>query len=341
VADVVPPITPEEAAPQADPAPGAVRGRRLRVAGIILAVVLLALVGIDRVTASPAVCSSCHEMQLRSKAWHGSPHANVSCVSCHTQPRAWYAYPLSIGDRLVLLGRDTMKHLGGDYLDPVDARPAGIAPMPDDVCLRCHDVNRKATSGFRILIDHPAHAQRNGSCVSCHIRTAHPLPQRSAAMSFMTQCLTCHGKPAYPKASTACGACHPSGYQLLPASHDKAWKARHGKVALADRKQCALCHKQGFCYGCHKVEMPHPKGWNTAAGHPAAAKQDRDVCYRCHPKSKDWCSMCHHQAYDPAKGSWVMQHFQVVRETCAAYCISRCHNPVNCARCHVSGAPQQ
>jgi hypothetical protein len=44
--------------------------------------------------------------------------------------------------------------------------------------------------------------------------------------------------------------------------------------------------------------------------------------------------MCHHQSYDPNKGTWVKQHFLEVEQTGAAACME-CHSPIYCVRCHV------
>lgn len=305
---------------------------------IILGVVVLALaVGFvaEWATSSPALCMSCHEIQKRGNEWKQSGHAQVECVQCHAGPHAWYSVPAALVDRTRLLAHDVAKHVSGDYEDPVDSRPEGFEPMQDEVCLNCHDVNRKATSGFRILIDHPKHAKANGSCVSCHIRTAHPLPERSRAMSFMTQCFTCHGTAKYPKASATCVTCHPTDYQLLPASHTaKNWeRGGHGKVQQLDRNQCEMCHKKDFCTGCHGLEMPHPAGW--AKSHAVPAQADRQVCARCHLEKPDLCSMCHHKDWEPQKGPWVTEHPLVVSQRGVDFCMG-CHTRAYCSYCHVA-----
>ena len=48
--------------------------------------------------------------------------------------------------------------------------------------------------------------------------------------------------------------------------------------------------------------------------------------------------MCHHKAYDPAKGTWVKQHFLEVEAKGASFCLD-CHSPVYCSRCHVNAPP--
>jgi hypothetical protein len=314
--------------------------RRLRalarvVAGVVVAIVALGAAA-DGVSMSPRLCSTCHEMQKRSTSWSVSPHAGVACVTCHQTPRPWYAVPMRLADRARLFGRDIASHAAGGYRDPVDGRISGTPPMTDAVCLQCHDPNRKATSGYRIIIDHVAHAKRNGSCVSCHVRTAHPVDTRGAALSLMGACFTCHGTARTAKAPGRCDLCHPSGYALVPASHKvTAWKSRtHGPVARNDLRQCEMCHVKSTCDGCHGIEMPHPMGWAKGRpGHGDVASRDRALCARCHGGRPDMCTMCHHEAYDPAKGTWAKQHAGEAEKRGAAFCID-CHSALDCVRCH-------
>jgi len=316
------------------------RGRVLRVIALIALAIGLLVVAFDAVTASPRLCGSCHEMRQRAASWQQSAHTGVPCWKCHQQPRPWYAYPVRLVDRGRLLARDVRAHTSGDSTGSVDGPVPGVAPISDEVCLQCHSANRKATSGFRIKINHVEHAKRNGSCVSCHVRTAHPLANRSTPLTLMSQCFTCHGTAEQPKASAACNVCHPSGYQLTPESHkDKAWEPqKHASTAKADRKQCTMCHKQSFCDSCHGLEMPHPKDWAKGEdGHAASAETSRAVCTRCHTEKPDLCSMCHHKAYDPTRGSWVKQHYIEVQTGGAQYCME-CHAPSYCVACHVSWA---
>ena len=333
--------TERAAAPAPAPAGSGSGARRrfgdARIIGVGVVLAVVALLGvIDLATSSPALCGSCHEMAPRAATWKKSAHASVKCVKCHTGPHTWYQVPQSVVSQTLLLGRDTFSHVTGRYTDPVDSRRAGAQPVKDAICLQCHDVNRKATSGFRILINHAEHAKRNGSCVSCHVRTAHPLASRGTPLSLMTQCFTCHGAPEKPKALATCSVCHPSGYPLKPTSHKTAqWTRGHAVVAQSDRKQCEMCHAQKFCDDCHGLPMPHPTGWAVGkTGHAASAQKNRQVCAKCHTQKPDLCSMCHHQNYDPRKGNWVRQHFLEVDARGAAGCM-KCHSPVYCVRCHV------
>lgn len=311
--------------------------RRVFVAAAVALGVLVLSIALDFGTSSPSLCISCHEMASRAGSWEQSAHVSVTCVKCHETPRPWYALPARLVDRGKLLSRDVGAHLSGEYTDPVDSRTVA-EPVDDAVCLQCHSPNRTATSGYRILIDHAEHAKRNGSCVSCHVRTAHPLETRGTALTLMAQCFTCHGTASKPDASAECGVCHPSGYELVPVSHSGAkWKdGRHGEIAAADLSLCGMCHGQSLCDSCHGgVEMPHPDAWTEGTkGHAAVAQADPGVCLRCHTAESNMCSMCHHAKQDPAKGSWVKQHGAQAVTDGATACIE-CHGPLYCVQCHI------
>jgi nitrate/TMAO reductase-like tetraheme cytochrome c subunit len=304
---------------------------------IAIAVTLIGLamlaVALDVVTALPAVCTSCHEMDARSEAWQQSAHSVVPCVQCHQPSTRWYQVPTRLADRAVLLSRDMNAHFSGAYAgEAVDGPIEGSTPMTDGICLQCHDPNRKATSGYRIVIDHVEHAKQNGSCVSCHVRTAHPAETRGGPLSLMGQCYTCHGADDYPEAATTCVTCHPADYEPRPESHSAAqWARSHGETWTADGDLCTMCHEQTYCDSCHGIAMPHPARWAQEHGERATAAPE--TCQKCHDGGPDLCSMCHHTSYEPQKGTWVDQHRLEVRDEGSAYCFE-CHEPRYCSFCH-------
>lgn len=305
----------------------------VRIALVVVLGILVLGVAFDVSTASPNLCASCHEMEARHASWADSEHGRVACVKCHQAPTAWYELPHRVAGRIQLLSRDIAAHNAGGYADPVDAATASARPIEDATCLQCHTANRQATSGFRILIDHVEHAERNGSCISCHVRTAHPEETRTPALSFMRQCFTCHGTPEQPEASAECDACHPKDYALLPGSHTATdWRTSHPVAVAADPTECAMCHQQAFCGDCHGLDMPHPAQWEVK--HSVAADDlGRDVCARCHGAGPDLCTSCHHAAYEPSKGSWAQQHNAVVYAGGSAQCFE-CHQGLFCSECH-------
>lgn len=306
------------------------------VAGIV---VLMVLTGF--VTSSPEFCGSCHETAPSYATWAESAHTGVKCVTCHETPREWYGQPLRAVERTRLLARDTWRHLTGRLGEPNDPSAIGrTSPMPDEICLQCHAPDRKATSGFRILIDHVEHSERTGSCVACHDYTAHPDPVLGKPLSLMTKCYDCHGTAEQPEASDECATCHPADFDLRPPSHlEDPWMRDHGYSATNTPGLCDMCHEQSYCTDCHGVEMPHPEWWLEGdPGHGPTVEQDgRDVCFQCHTAEPDSCAACHHQGYDPTLGPWLDQHYDEVRAVGTASCLE-CHEPLFCATCHEAPA---
>lgn len=303
--------------------------------GIIGGLLLLAVVA-DVGTSSPVLCASCHEMRERAHQWATSAHGAIKCVQCHQEPTRWYELPKRLAHRSALFSRDIQAHVRGGYEDPVGNRGDRRDSVTDEACLSCHAMTRKVTAGDRILIDHEEHARRNGSCSSCHLRTAHPIESRGSAISLMAQCFTCHGVEPDAAAPGDCALCHPKTYGLRPDSHAiKAWERTvHSKTALSDPQQCTLCHTRAFCTDCHGLQMPHPKEWvDGDRGHAAAVRKDRTVCDKCHSSSPSICTMCHHESFMPTRGTWRQQHFIEVKQHGAARCFE-CHLPVFCASCH-------
>lgn len=314
------------------------RVSRGKIALAVLGALMLLVILGDVATSSPALCGSCHEMAPSHASWSQSAHTSVKCVTCHETPREWYGTPARYAERGRLLARDTWRHLTGRLGEPADPRAIGrTSPMPDEVCLQCHTPDRRATSGFRILIDHVEHAERTGSCVACHVFTAHPDEALGRPLSLMTRCYDCHGTAGHPEASDECATCHPSDFDLRPPSHLEApWMRDHGFEAKADRELCALCHEQRYCDGCHGLEMPHPGGWLAGpVAHSVTAERDRELCATCHTEEPDSCTVCHHETYDPARGTWIEQHGIDARTAGVVACME-CHAPISCAECHTA-----
>lgn len=317
------------------------RRGRVRWALTVIGAIAVLLIVASAASSSPALCGSCHEMAPHHETWEISAHSGVKCVSCHETPREWYGKPLHAVERVRRLSRDVWHHLRGRFGDLDDASAVGQAsPIADEVCLQCHSPNRNATSGFRILIDHAEHAERTGSCVACHVYTAHPDPVLGRPLSLMVRCYQCHGAAEQPDASDDCATCHPADFDLRPDSHlEESWMRDHGSSAINDPQVCAMCHEQSYCEGCHGVEMPHPEGWlEGPQGHGRASRTiDREVCFRCHTREPDSCAACHHKSYDPAKGTWLEQHHEEARSAGVLMCLD-CHEPLFCSRCHKAPA---
>lgn len=290
-------------------------------------------------TAVPAVCGTCHEMRPALDSWKTSGHTRVGCAECHETPRPWYAFPATMAERGVMLTRDLNIHWSRAG-EPTTALASRVTTttIPDSVCERCHDPSRKVTLRLGTLIDHEEHAKRNGSCLSCHLWTAHPVPGVERELLMMERCFTCHGRAASDAAPGTCDVCHPETFELRPPTHGPSeWRTGHGAPAMGRPAQCLMCHDQRYCLDCHGVQMPHPEGWERGAtGHGVVAAGRRATCARCHQQGADFCSMCHHKGYEPAGGPWVDQHPELVGLRGTAYCLD-CHGPTYCVGCHTRG----
>lgn len=308
------------------------------VAALVLMMIAAAMAA-GSATFSRGLCGSCHEMEQKVSAWKVSPHAEIECYSCHGSSFAWYRFPEALVDRAAMLSKFLRVHVSGRHEAVIGAHGPDATAIPDSTCLQCHDPSRTGTSRLGVLIQHSKHAQRNKSCISCHLWTAHQDPAADRNLLMMARCFECHGQTKQPKASAACIVCHPKELPLRPESHrGEDWLSRHGKIAKADRPQCAMCHRESFCNDCHKLDMPHPLGWARGkSNHAVAARRNREICEQCHTGKTNLCTMCHHLGYDETKGPWVSQHFLMVEETGAAFCM-RCHEGEFCVRCHAAGS---
>jgi nitrate/TMAO reductase-like tetraheme cytochrome c subunit len=306
------------------------------VLAIVIAVVGLAVL-FTRVAASPAVCASCHEMESAVATWRVSAHTRVGCPSCHETPRAWYELPATLSDRLQLLARDVALHISNSPADDETPHASMSAEIPDATCERCHAPGREISMRYGTLINHAEHAERNGSCVSCHLWTGHPDPVVQRSLQLMDQCFACHGRSADAKAPGTCDVCHPDSFDLRPISHGPdAWSTMHGLTAAEGTEPCLICHDQSACDTCHGLRMPHPDGWaERRTLHGVAAEQSPSVCSRCHTPIPDFCTDCHHEGYDSLRGSWIQQHGPLSSEQGAAACFD-CHAPTACADCHTA-----
>jgi hypothetical protein len=301
-------------------------------AGVVVLLGIFA-VAANSVTVARGVCGTCHETKSEVAAWKVSPHADVGCYACHGRQRPWYAFPVTSLDRVATMARYLRVHVSGGHEPGIGTAASDPAAYPDATCLGCHTLTRTVTSGRGVTIQHARHAQRNKSCISCHLWTAHPDPSRDQLLLMMTLCFNCHGRSDYPRASADCVVCHQRGVTLRPASHTTGdWLAGHGKVAKGDRRLCAMCHQVSWCTNCHGLPMPHPANWATV-GHPIAAKSNRVICQQCHQGKTNLCTMCHHKGYDAGQGPWLKRHPLMVDRTGASFCM-QCHEPTFCTRCH-------
>ena len=304
--------------------------------GIAVAIIWL-VAGALYLSGSSYVCNLCHEMKPAVSTWRTSAHAKIGCPSCHEPARPTYRFPEALAFRAEMMQRDLSAHFASKTGNVPSASSIATQTIPDSTCLQCHELPRTVTPRSDLLIKHTEHAERNKSCVSCHLWTAHPVPAAERPLLLMAQCFKCHGRQVGAKAPGTCSTCHSSAFNGRPESHQAStWKTAHGKAALANKQPCAMCHEASFCRNCHGLDMPHPADWiKGKPGHSTLGAQDRQICAKCHTQKPDLCSMCHHQDFAPTGGTWIAQHPAMVDKRGASFCL-QCHDSLFCFNCHAA-----
>ena len=181
-----------------------------------------------------------------------------------------------------------------------------------------------------IVFSHAPHSF--APCESCHLRGSAPEEVRASGLPSMARCLECHNGE---QASSACETCHQlERRNRKPPTHDGLWQRRHGESAYFEAYQCALCHHDNQCQGCHALRKPqsHTLRWERSA-HGREAIHNRFTCATCH--EADFCENCH--SHPPPDHTTTFMtaggHKQVARLR-ARSCLT-CHRfESDCARCH-------
>lgn len=116
------------------------------VAGIGSAVTVGSVAAIQW-TETAAFCGQCHTMGPEVKAYQASPHRNVACVECHTEPgiAGWIKAKVNGTRQLVQI-------LTGTYPKPIPAPDHDTLPPTSATCLKCHDVAPLVANGGPIKL---------------------------------------------------------------------------------------------------------------------------------------------------------------------------------------------
>jgi hypothetical protein len=188
--------------------------------------------------------------------------------------------------------------------------------------------------------------QQQELCSDCHHEgakngvpwtTQHPITVASTGAGPCFE--KCHENKQF------CVDCHTT-LNAVPTSHTAAdWTrrtvidqpAKHQVAYKEAQDSCDYCHGEGgvtaqFCQNCHKLEMPHPDGFDEA--HKAdfeAQKYTKDVCVNCH--TQYFCDSCHHPGAVQQQ-EWRTYHPNIVKKDGAQPCFE-CHEPTYCSYCHV------
>jgi hypothetical protein len=251
------------------------RRRRLAIAGVTLAVLLLVVLP-GYLTAQRGFFARYPGLTKQYAPWAVSTHAEAGCESCHVRPRlldrALY--------RLRMAGEFYVSLVAPSRVPPVFATPT------DEACLVCHSDLRTVSPEGDLRIPHRAHVSiLKMHCIECHAFLVHEKSPEGKHTPPMAACLRCHDGD---KAKNACSTCHTE--KAAPASHRaQDWLVVHGKRAVG--AECEKCHKWAadWCADCHSQRpRSHVADWRKV--HGAAVGRHRG-CEACHAST--FCIRCH------------------------------------------------
>ena len=263
-------------------------------------------------------CTGCHASTDFVAQTVKSPHAAVSCTSCHVEsgvvPRFTYAYRIVFGMTLGL----------------APAGPGTVAGVPDRTCLSCHaKVMTRVVSVSGVSIAHRT-CSKGRMCTDCHSDTGHGTAVKWVKTPQMFQCLECHQTAAV---RADCGKCHAARTDqqrlrtgIFLVTHGADWKRMHG---MGDLTSCVACHPNTYCVQCHGMTLPHDAAWLRL--HPATALRQRSTCTVCHQQA--FCDGCHGIPMPHAK-TFTPTHPALVNKQGSTVCL-RCHVTKDCDTCHI------
>lgn len=116
------------------------------VAGLGSALTIGSVVAIQW-TETAAFCGQCHTMEPELKAYEMSPHREVACVECHTEPgvAGWIKAKVNGTRQLVQI-------LTGTFSTPIPPPDHSLLPPTSVTCLKCHDVAPLVAQGGPIKL---------------------------------------------------------------------------------------------------------------------------------------------------------------------------------------------
>ncbi len=195
------------------------------------------------------------------KEFAGKPHAEHAkktgindCMMCHTASKD--CNPCHVEKKVKI------DPLPDAYASVIGEAPKGpsikiypTGPTTMAQCVYCHPDLDSIVPG-RLIFAHAQHLQRAYPCEACHPKFGHSA--KGVAVPDMQSCYRCHGLQHQGQgviATEDCGACHPKGFDLVPANHTKKFiEGEHKVRAGADPAYCAMCHTTQFCIDCHQGE---------------------------------------------------------------------------------------
>ncbi len=322
---------------------------------------------------SPELCAGCHNGDLaRQVNWTPRPPRVTNLSFDHVPHVAMFESMDS--------GGATCQRCHA----PADSLPfMEVGRASPERCVGCH--GQGATSHLTQTSCEPCHTTlHDAAALDTAAIHAFPRPpshdsdwvlhHQSAAAG--TTCAVCHAQPF-------CASCHVNarmvqaieslppddrvaamvrGRQVAyprPPSHLAAdWDRAHGAVAKAGVAECANCHAQESCLGCHRIQERVPAiaalprrtagaapGVNLAGLRPATHLPDMQLrhrtlaaggattCSTCHRPS--YCASCHDAAKAPSfhGANFVQRHAQQAYAA-EAECTACHQTQIFCRDCH-------
>lgn len=304
-----------------------------------------------------AYCTSCHQMKPELYTWQASSHSQVlQCVGCHAPPGTLKKMKYKL-----FTVKEWYAAITGDYGILIQS----TAPIPDQVCNKCHDMSkREVTPSGDLIIPHTKHAEKAVNCTSCHSGIAHgniaekkvtfrtdygkwdeSLGQRfmsdeKSVRPDMDTCMSCH---KVRKAPLNCSACHETS--MIPETHtDKTFKAGgHGKIPSEEIINCDSCHSY---MSTETVEVTKGSGSKYLQFLTnGSGKVSKTISVRDYAKSNTFCKDCHGKMPPSHKVELFEMNHGMFAEKDKELCFT-CHDnrvlgdspvtKISCGSCHPS-----
>ncbi|MEW5702574.1 MAG: cytochrome c3 family protein [Candidatus Zixiibacteriota bacterium] len=319
-------------------------------------------------------CDACHAGATTAitAAVNLLPQPDV-CITCHEEadfPGKNYT-PDILPEREVIF--DHQKHVDSLKLlcnvCHADVERAGKAPsaaLPAmSVCVDCHrqkgisddcsichtrvETRRPADHVADWMLDHMEVARQEArTCETCHRQT---------------YCQECHAGPALGLAvkgdasapvdhiGPLATAQEGKDILILQRVHELNYRYIHPVDVKSKKSDCSVCHEtRAFCVTCHKPENDleryrpvwHDVSAFTFSGHAELARNDIEVCARCHDRdvAEPTCLRCHRSIVSPHTEGFMRDVHGPWHDDDNAVCFV-CHDPGPriagqgfCGKCH-------
>ncbi len=335
--------------------------RRWRQALVLVALVVLAAVGVAMAGSRANLSQAVYPPASSSVRFTHRSHAAITCARCHPK----VASSVSPSDRN--LPAEAACRECHNQTRKSDAEKQSSAPG----CAFCHTGYKGKGSPARprypaanLRFNHRLHMQRGATCAGCHGAAADP------KLPSMKTCRACHAKKK--KSLLRCVVCHkankdgrlitryPTG-KLVPRGtlqgdvHGPLFTRKHGGVARGKRKYCESCHQPKDCLKCHAGSL-RPMSIHSGdytRRHALDARRNQPRCSSCH-RSQSFCLGCHQRMGVGAetRGSGFKPHTTARFHSKAFTGITKgpghhahaarrnirtcssCHREATCVRCH-------